>query len=103
MPQRIISHPQAERDLEECIVYIGEEDIEAAQSFYLAFVTSLDHIAQFPLSGSPREFSNPQFHGIRMWIVKGFENYLIFYRVTEKAVEVIRVLHSARDLEELFS
>ncbi len=37
MPQQIVKHPQAVRDLEECIVYIDEENMEAAQGFYVAF------------------------------------------------------------------
>jgi len=32
-----------------------------------------------------------------------FENYLIFYRVTDEAVEIIRVLHGAMDFESIFS
>jgi len=30
--------------------------------------------------------------------VPGFRRFLIFYRVTENTLEVIRVLHSARDV-----
>ena len=35
--------------------------------------------------------------------VPGFENHLIFYRVTEEAIEVFRVLHGARDIEAILS
>jgi plasmid stabilization system protein ParE len=34
--------------------------------------------------------------------VKGFENYLIFYRVIRDRVEIARVMHGARDLERSF-
>ncbi|MCG3199628.1 MAG: hypothetical protein GHCLOJNM_04152 [bacterium] len=36
---------------------------------------------------------------LRMFAIERFEKYLIFYRVTESAIEVVRVLHSAQDIE----
>ncbi len=41
--------------------------------------------------------------GIRRWRVNDFENFLIFYRPIDDGIEVIRVLHGARDIESLFS
>jgi hypothetical protein len=34
--------------------------------------------------------------------VKGFERYLIFYRPLTDGVELLRVIHCARDVERLF-
>jgi plasmid stabilization system protein ParE len=34
--------------------------------------------------------------------VTGFENILVFYRTREGVLEIVRVLHGARDLEALF-
>jgi plasmid stabilization system protein ParE len=34
--------------------------------------------------------------------VKGFERYLIFYRALTDDVEILRVIHCARDIERLF-
>jgi toxin ParE1/3/4 len=33
---------------------------------------------------------------------QGFSNYLIFYKRTKDGVEVLRVLHGARDIEAAF-
>jgi toxin ParE1/3/4 len=38
---------------------------------------------------------------IRQWRIKNFKDYLIFYKVQEEQVEVLRVLHGGRDLEDL--
>jgi toxin ParE1/3/4 len=38
---------------------------------------------------------------IRQWRIKNFKDYLIFYKVLEDRVEVLRVLHGMRDLEDL--
>ncbi len=39
---------------------------------------------------------------MRKWTVKGFERYLIFYRYTDEYVEVVRVIHAARDIPSIF-
>jgi len=41
--------------------------------------------------------------GIQHWAVRGFESHLIFYRDTEEALEVIRILHGARELESILA
>lgn len=40
--------------------------------------------------------------GIRQWRLPGFENYLIFYRPLDDGVEILRVLHGARDIQRIF-
>lgn len=37
-----------------------------------------------------------------MWRIAGFDSCLIFYRPTERGVEIIRVIHGSRDVEQLF-
>jgi toxin ParE1/3/4 len=39
--------------------------------------------------------------GVRLWRVRGFNSYLIVYRPTDTGIEVIRVLHAARDIEAI--
>jgi len=34
--------------------------------------------------------------------ITGFENYPIFYRATTKSIQVIRLLHAARDFPTIF-
>jgi len=55
-----------------------------------------------PLMGSAREYRNSEFSGIRMWRVKGFRQYLIFYRPIQDGIEIVRVIHSSRDIAALF-
>jgi toxin ParE1/3/4 len=40
---------------------------------------------------------------IRQWRIKDFQYYLIFYRIQDDRVEILRVLHGARDLEDILS
>jgi toxin ParE1/3/4 len=103
MSFEVYKRPQAERDIEECFVYIAEDNFDIGVMFLVAVEDSLEQLVQFPLIGKKRDFSNFRFQEIRMWQVKAFEKYLIFYQVIESRIEIIRVLHSARNLEDLFS
>ena len=38
---------------------------------------------------------------IRVWRISGFEKHLIFYRPCPKGVEILDVIHGARDIETL--
>src|SRR6476619_4983480 len=103
MPLPVLKRPQAERDIEECFVYIAEDNVDIAVEFLAAVEASVEQLGEFPMMGKSREFQNKQLRSVRMWHVKGFENYLIFYMATVTAIEIIRVLHSSRDIEDLFS
>ncbi len=105
MSYAIFKRPQAERDTEECFVYIAEDNLDTAVYFLVAVDDTLQHLAQFPLLGKTKEFPNKQFQNMRMWRVKGYENYLIFYVVNEieETIEVIRVLYASRDIKDVFS
>jgi toxin ParE1/3/4 len=95
--------PQALRDIEKCFVFIAEDDLEVGLRFLLAVEKTLNELAQLPQIGRTQEFENPSLRGIRMWFVKGFERYLIFYFVTETWIDIIRLIHSARDIENQFN
>ena len=54
-----------------------------------------------PEMGALRHFGNPALKDIRMWPIKGFEKHLVFYHPIENGIEVIRVLHAARDIQSI--
>jgi toxin ParE1/3/4 len=43
-----------------------------------------------------------QFSGLRRFPVKGFEKYLLFYLSGSQGIDVIRVVHGARDIGAIF-
>jgi toxin ParE1/3/4 len=99
----LTKRPQSERDIEEGFVYIGEENLDAGVRFLVAVEESLEFVAKMPLIGSPREFRSTRLRNMRVWPVKEFEDYLIFYRPTDDGIEVLRVLHGKRDIEDIFT
>jgi toxin ParE1/3/4 len=38
---------------------------------------------------------------VRRWPVKGFENWLIFYIPKRNGVEIVHIIHGARDIQGL--
>lgn len=95
--------PKAVTDIDEHVAYIAEDNIEKALEFDDAVFESFDRLRQMPLIGSERASMNEKLTGLRMWFVKGFENYLIFYRPLGDRIEIVRVLHSARDRDFILS
>jgi toxin ParE1/3/4 len=89
--------PKAVADIDEHVAYIAKDNIEKALEFDEAAFESFDRLREMPFIGSERAYMNEKLQGLRMWFVKGFENYLIFYRPSDTRIEIVRVLHSARD------
>jgi toxin ParE1/3/4 len=57
---------------------------------------------QTPKLGIPCRFDAPRIQDLRWWRVKRFDKHLIFYRPADQGIEVVRILHSARNLEAIF-
>ena len=60
------------------------------------------YYAEFPEIGSPRTASDPSLAGLRLWPVPGFEKFRICYIPRVDHIDVLRVLHGARDSERFF-
>jgi len=103
MKWRLALKPQADRDINNQFEYIAKDNLEAAIRFYEAAFRSFDVLLTNPNIGPSRDFEDPVLKDIRIWLVKGFEKYLIFYRATDDLVEVLRVLHAARDIDSILS
>jgi len=102
MSREIRKKPQAERDIEECFVFIGEDNLDIAVHFLVAVEDSIEFIGKNPFVGKIREFKDSKTKNIRMTLVKDFHNYQIYYTVKDEIIEIIRVLHGSRDLPDIF-
>jgi toxin ParE1/3/4 len=86
----------ARSDLDEIWFYIAGDNPEVADKFIRAIVSRFPMLASMPEMGRLRKELAPE---LRSFSVK---NYVVFYRVIENGVEIIRVLHGARDLPPIF-
>jgi toxin ParE1/3/4 len=93
----------AEIDLLNHFLFIGEDNLDAAERFLAAAEDAITKLADMPGMGALRDFKNSELVGLRSWPIKGFESYLVFYMPTPTGIDVLRVLHGARDLERLFA
>ena len=82
-------------DLREIGRLIAEENPEEADRFLTAAEESFDLLRRHAHIGRLRSFS---VLGVRSWVIPDFENYLIFYLPTGTEVQILAVLHGARDL-----
>ena len=99
MTPRVVVDPAADRDLDDSRDYIAQDNPEVALRFLSAAGQAFEELARMPRMGAPKEFRNPQLAGVRQWRIHGFERHLIFYREIKDGIEVIRVLHSSRDID----
>ena len=88
---------EAQCDLHEIWCHIGSFDVRAADRWLDAVELRFRMLATQPLAGQSRPDLAP---GLRFLPVG---NYLIFHRPIENGVEIVRVIHGARDYgPELF-
>jgi toxin ParE1/3/4 len=101
---RIYTSQHALEDTREIYEYIAEHNPSAADAFIAALNSAAELLIATPEIGSPRYSDHPDLRGMRFSPLKGYENYLLFYRVlaTEQVVEIVRIVHGARDLPALF-
>jgi toxin ParE1/3/4 len=97
----IVVQPAAHRDLEEIADYLAQRSVPSAIRFSHRSAESFDILLSNPSLGSPFEISNPLLQGLRVWPIKGFRKYLVFYRPREYGIEILRVLHGARDIGKI--
>jgi len=88
--------PQADKDLIEIWQFISQESVEAADNLLDSFVEKFELIADHPQAGRTR---SELARNLRSFPVG---RYIIFYRLGRDVVEIVRVLHSARDIYAIF-
>ena len=93
---RILRSKASEEDYREIWRFIAADNPDAADNLLRRFDEKLELYARNPGMGTMRENLG---QGLRSFPVG---NYLIFYRTAENAIELVRVLHGARDLHSIF-
>jgi toxin ParE1/3/4 len=95
---RVILRRAVPDDLAAILDYLGARAPSAADRFADAVQLALSKLAAFPGAGSLKPFRDARLRGVRTWRVPGFKKYLIIYRPIEDGIEVLAVLHGARNL-----
>jgi toxin ParE1/3/4 len=99
---RIVIRPLAADDIVHQARYIQQESGPLATArFFKAVERTFALLAANPGMGRVTNFEAPWLAGMRMFRVSTFKNHLVFYRNLSGALEVVRLLHGARDIETL--
>ncbi len=93
---KIVRTPAAVRDLEAITDYIAADNLTAALAVYDEIDRLLTRIAEYPEMGEAVDHLSP---GLRRLTLG---NYLLFYGRADDEIELMRLLHGARDIDQLF-
>jgi toxin ParE1/3/4 len=98
----VILTPQAREDIKQIATCIKEDSPQSSLAFRHTLENIYEVLLELPEIGTAGSFHNPEMKGLRMLPVHKFDKYLIFYRSTPEGLEIVRVVHGARDLPSLF-
>ena len=87
----------ARNDLTDIFEYIAGDNEPAAVAVVVRFLEVFDRLAEQPRMGKSRDELQ---EGLRSFPCGTF---MVFYRIWAGRVVVTRVLHAARDMDEIFS
>lgn len=94
---QILFTPLATEDLQEIWVYLAENaGNETANNFLREVKKKGETVSAFPASGRVR---HEYLINLRSF---PFKNYVIFYLPIVNGIEVLRIVHSSRDIQQVF-
>jgi toxin ParE1/3/4 len=92
----VILSIEAEVDLLEITSFISSGDEAIARRFVYGLMESLDLLSEYPEMGRKRDDLKRGLRSIN------FNRYLVLYKIEGTRVEVVRIVHGARDIASLF-
>lgn len=92
---KLTRRSQTYDDIVEIATYIGTDAPSVADRFYDAVENTLKTLCTVPKIGSQRLSKDGK--EFRIWFVTDFPNILILYKEYPDEIEILRVIHSARD------
>lgn len=100
---RIMMRERALRDLALRSECIRRNNPRAALSFLDAAYATARRLASAAGIGTRYNPEIPALADLRFFPITGFKNDLVFYRSTADTLEIVRVLHGARDIASILA
>ena len=85
----------ARKDILDIYTYLSERSDVAGDHFLDCLNRTFEQISEMPELGELRSFHKPSLKNIRVWQVKNFPNYILFYRIRKNQISILRVRHGA--------
>jgi len=92
---RVLRTERAGRDLVDIWIYVAADSPAAADRLLETIDQSCQRLSQFPEMGRRRLELGPSVRSLPAG------NYVVFFRPAPAGIEVLRVLHGARDIQDL--
>ena len=104
MSRELIIRNRATQDLRQQANYIlVNGNAAAAERFLDLAENTFTQLVRVPEIGKVVRLASARMGEVRQWRIKDFQDYLVFYRIQDDRVEILRVLHGARDLEGILT
>jgi toxin ParE1/3/4 len=95
---RVLRRPVAWSDLVAHYVYLAEHaGTIIADRFLVDAEASFTDLAEHTGMGAPLTLRLPELAGVRIWRVKDFDRFLIFYLPGRDGATIVRILHASED------
>ncbi|HWE35428.1 MAG TPA: type II toxin-antitoxin system RelE/ParE family toxin [Isosphaeraceae bacterium] len=99
--REVLRRPGARRDIAEIALGLARDRPTTSERFLQALERISLQIAARPDIGAPYPVADPALARLRCVRVPRFRNHLVFYLTFDDRIEVVRVLHGARDVDSL--
>ena len=96
MNRQIIA-PSASQDLNKIADHFLVINIKAGEKLFRKFYKKCQQLVQFPKLGRSHTHIKPSLRGLPL------DGYIIFYRVINETVGILRIVNDRQDLDALFS
>jgi toxin ParE1/3/4 len=93
---RYVINILASRDLNDIADYFAANSLETGDQFFRAFHRKCQQLIAFPNSGKSYGTIHPDLRGLSL------EGYVIFYRILDDGIEILRVVSGRRNFPALF-
>ena len=97
-------HDRARQDLIDIFRHLAREaGVRTASRFLAQAEATFERLAGMPRLGTRYEAENPALAEVRFFPISRFKNYLVFYLPAARGIDILRVLHGARDLPSILA
>jgi toxin ParE1/3/4 len=96
MNSRYFINVLATEDLKGIASYFATNNVEAGEQFFNKFDHRCEQLINFPNMGRSYAEIRPNLRGLLL------DGYIIFYRVFDSGIEILRVVNARRDLPSIF-
>ena len=96
MNSRYFINILATEDLKRIANYFATNNVEAGEQFFNKFDRRCEQLMNFPNMGRSYAEIRPNLRGLPL------DGYIIFYRVFDLGIEILRVVNARRDLPSIF-